>query len=86
MIPGLMEEVREHEPLLALDGHEDGLFFYRRIVREAKRYLKAGGRLFFEIGFDQGDALRELLAEAGYKDITVIKDLAGLDRVAGGRL
>ncbi len=86
VIPGLMEEVREHEPLLALDGHEDGLFFYRRIVREAKRYLKAGGRLFFEIGFDQGDALRELLAEAGYKDITVIKDLAGLDRVAGGRL
>lgn len=86
VIPGLMEEVRDHEPLLALDGHEDGLFFYRRIVREAGRCLKPGGRLFFEIGFDQGDALRELLTEAGYKDVAITKDLAGLNRVAEGRM
>lgn len=86
VIPGLMEEVRDHEPLLALDGHEDGLFFYRRIVREARRCLKPGGRLFFEIGFDQGDALRELLTEAGYKDVAITKDLAGLNRVAEGRM
>lgn len=86
VIPGLMEEVRDHEPLLALDGHEDGLFFYRRIVREARRCLKPGGRLFFEIGFDQGDALRELLTEAGYKDVAITRDLAGLNRVAEGRM
>lgn len=86
VIPGLMEEVRDHEPLLALDGHEDGLFFYQRIVREARRCLKPGGRLFFEIGFDQGDALRELLTEAGYKDVAITKDLAGLNRVAEGRM
>ncbi len=86
VIPGLMEEVRDHEPLLALDGHEDGLFFYRRIVREAGRCLKPGGRLFFEIGFDQGDALRELLTEAGYQDVAITKDLAGLNRVAEGRM
>lgn len=86
VIPGLMEEVRDHEPLLALDGHEDGLFFYRRIVREARSCLKPGGRLFFEIGFDQGDALRELLTEAGYKDVAITRDLAGLNRVAEGRM
>lgn len=86
VIPGLMEEVRDHEPLLALDGHEDGLFFYRRIVREARCCLKPGGRLFFEIGFDQGDALRELLTEAGYKDVAITRDLAGLNRVAEGRM
>ncbi len=86
VIPGLMEEVREHEPILALDGHEDGLFFYRRIIQEAKRYLKPGGRLLFEIGFDQGDELRKLFAEAGYKEISIVRDLAGLDRVARGRL
>lgn len=86
VIPGLMEEVRDHEPLLALDGHEDGLFFYRRIVREARRCLKPGGRLFFEIGFDQGDVLRELLTEAGYKDVAITRDLAGLNRVAEGRM
>lgn len=86
VIPGLMEEVRDHEPLLALDGHQDGLFFYRRIVREARRCLKPGGRLFFEIGFDQGDALREILTEAGYKDVAITRDLAGLNRVAEGRM
>lgn len=86
VIPGLMEEVRNHEPLLALDGHQDGLFFYRRIVREARRCLKPGGRLFFEIGFDQGDALREILTEAGYKDVAITRDLAGLNRVAEGRM
>lgn len=86
VIPGLMDEVREHEPLLALDGGADGLFFYRRIVREAKRYLKPGGRLFFEIGYDQGDALKGLLSGAGYGGIFVEKDLAGLDRAAGGQL
>ena len=71
-IPGLMEEVRTHEPLMALDGHEDGLYFYRRLAKESPRYLKDGGRLCLEIGFDQGE-------------IEVVRDLAGLDRVVKAR-
>ncbi|SKB51364.1 release factor glutamine methyltransferase [Lachnospiraceae bacterium] len=80
-IDGLMEEVRLHEPHLALDGGEDGLDFYRRIAHEAKDYLESEGRLFFEIGFDEGDALRQILTEEGYKDIEVVKDYSGNERV-----
>ena len=69
----------------ALDGGEDGLDFYRAIVEQAKDWLVDGGWLFFEIGYDQGDDLRNLLAEFGYTEIEVRKDLAGLDRVAMGR-
>jgi len=85
VIPELMEEVRKHDPMMALDGGEDGLFFYRRIVAEAGRYLYPGGMLFLEIGYDQADEVSGLMQEAGYKDITVCKDLAGLDRVVYGR-
>ena len=77
-------EVREHEPALALDGGEDGLSFYRRIVKEAGAYLCRDGLLAFEIGYDQGDALRKLLSENGYGRVEIIRDLAGLDRVALG--
>ena len=80
-IPGLMEEVRSHDPVLALDGKEDGLFFYRKIVKEAKNYLQPGGWLLFEIGYLQGSAVTSLLEECGYQNITVKKDLAGLDRI-----
>lgn len=80
----LMPEVREHEPALALDGKEDGLFFYRRIIAGAKRFLSGGGMLFFEIGFDQGEDVRELMRQAGYTDIEIVKDFAGLDRVVFG--
>ena len=80
----LMPEVREHEPALALDGKEDGLFFYRRIIDGAKRFLSGGGMLFFEIGFDQGEDVRELMRQAGYTDIEIVKDFAGLDRVVFG--
>lgn len=86
VIRELEPEVRDHEPLLALDGHGDGLYFYRRIVREAPSYLKPGGWLCMEIGWDQGPGLRELLSEAGFLSVEIIKDLAGLDRVAVGRL
>lgn len=82
----LMPEVRDHEPRMALDGEADGLAFYRRIVREAGDYLYPGGWLMFEIGMDQGEALRELLGEAGYIDIEIRKDLTGLDRMALGRM
>ena len=80
VIPTLDEEVRGHEPVLALDGGADGLDIYRRIAKEAPEYLKPGGRLMMEIGFDQGDAVAELLRE-DLGDIRVKKDLAGLDRV-----
>ncbi len=86
VVLGLMEEVREHEPMLALDGKEDGLFFYRKITKEATQYLKPGGMLFYEIGHDQGEAVSELLHKHGFVDITVEKDLAGLDRIVYGKL
>lgn len=85
VIPTLMEEVRDYEPLLALDGTEDGLFFYRKIVEESPDYLNGGGMLFFEIGYDQAEDVSLLMEEAGFKDVTVVKDFAGLDRVVYGR-
>lgn len=84
VIPTLMEEVREHEPMSALDGMEDGLFFYRKIVAESREYLTKEGMLFFEIGHDQGQAVSDLMKEAGFKEVTVVKDFAGLDRIVYG--
>lgn len=83
-LPDLMEEVRLYEPVSALDGHEDGLYFYRRIARESPSYLKPGGRLYLEIGYDQGVTVPQLLREQGFCEIEVKKDLAGLDRVVKG--
>ena len=80
VVDGLMEEVVRFEPRLALDGMEDGLFFYRILAREGKDYLKAGGRLYLEIGHDQGESVPELLKEEGFTQIEVRKDLAGNDR------
>lgn len=80
-IEDLMREVRDHEPHLALDGSKDGLLFYRKLAEESGRYLVLGGSLLFEIGYDQGGAVSQLLDQAGFKDIHVKKDLAGLDRV-----
>lgn len=85
-IPGLMPEVREHEPLQALDGGEDGLLFYRRILREGTGHLWGGGMLFFEIGHDQGQEVSRLMEEAGFLEVNVVKDYAGLDRVVYGTL
>lgn len=84
VIDTLMPEVREHEPILALDGREDGLFFYREIVAQAGGYLAGGGMLFFEIGYDQGEAVRQLMENAGYTEVEIVKDYAGLDRVVYG--
>lgn len=80
----LMPEVREYEPRIALDGGADGLVFYRRIAQEAGRHLNGGGMLFFEIGCEQADAVREIMEEAGFREIQVVKDFAGLDRVVYG--
>ena len=84
VISGLMEEVRDYEPLEALDGKEDGLFFYRKIAAEANKFLKNGGYLFFEIGCGQAEDVRRIMEGNGYQDIVVVKDFAGLDRVVHG--
>ena len=84
VIGGLMPEVAVYEPMQALDGKEDGLHFYRRIVEKAADYLNPGGKLLFEIGHDQGESVSGLMKEAGYRDVRVIKDLAGNDRVVTG--
>ena len=86
VIPELMEEVREHEPMEALDGKEDGLFFYRKIIEQSPNYLTKEGMLFFEIGHDQGNAVSSLMKEAGFEEVTVVKDFSGLDRVVYGSL
>lgn len=84
VIEGLQDEVRLHDPFIALDGREDGLHFYRKIIESSVYHMKPGGVLMFEIGHDQAIAVSELMKLAGYHDITVKKDLAGLDRVVIG--
>ena len=80
----LMPEVRDHEPRMALDGTEDGLHFYRRIIKEAGKHLVNSGMLFSEIGYDQGQAVSELMRTEGYREVQVVQDYAGLDRVVFG--
>lgn len=87
VIATLEPEVKDHEPHLALDGMEDGLFFYRWIVEESPSYLNPEGWLCMEIGYDQGEELKTLLAESGkFTCIEVIRDLSGLDRVVCAQL
>lgn len=82
VIQGLEPEVRDHEPRMALDGSEDGLEFYRRIAAESPAYLKPGASVYLEIGYDQGDAVKALLEQAGFTHVRIIKDAPGNDRVA----
>ncbi len=81
VIPGLEPEVKDHDPLNALDGGEDGLIFYRRLIAEAGKHLKMAGRIFLEIGYDQAKEVSELLKENDFTDIEVIKDYQDNDRV-----
>ena len=81
VIAGLEPEVRDHEPFSALDGGEDGLWFYRRIAKEAPLYLARPGRLYLEIGYDQGDEVRSILDREGFTDIDIHEDLGGRPRV-----
>ena len=84
VIDTLMPEVREYEPMMALDGREDGLYFYRQIITQAGAYLYREGMLFLEIGYDQGEDVARLMEEAGYTQVEVFKDYAGNDRVVQG--
>ena len=84
VIATLEPEVREHEPMMALDGTEDGLKFYRQIAKKAGTWLKPGGVIYLEIGYDQGEAVSGLLREAGFDKVRVVKDLPGKDRVVCG--
>ncbi len=84
-IEKLEPEVRDYDPIMALDGDTDGLRFYRRIIEESSNYLNNNGFIAFEIGYNQGDDVKSLLEEKGYKDIHIYKDLGGLDRVIIGR-
>ncbi len=81
VIPTLMPEVQQYEPMLALDGSGDGLFFYRKIAEESGKYLNKGGGIYFEIGHDQAECVSNILAAAGFTEIETVKDYAGLDRV-----
>ena len=81
VIPTLMPEVRDHDPVLALDGGEDGLIFYRRIAEGAGAHLARDGRIFLEIGYDQADDVTRIFSAAGFADIEVVKDYSGNDRV-----
>lgn len=84
VIETLAEEVKVHDPWIALDGKEDGLYFYRKIILESKEHLKDQGWLLFEIGHDQGESVSMLMEKAGYTEVCVKKDFAGLDRVVFG--
>lgn len=85
VIETLDDEVKLNEPILALDGGCDGLDFYRKIVDDAPKYLNKGGKLYFEIGYNQADALKNLMKEK-FKDILVYKDYGDNDRVVVGEI
>lgn len=86
VIETLEPEVRDFEPRMALDGSLDGLAFYRRIIGGCRRFLKPGGAVYLEIGWDQGEALKEIFAENGFVHVRILKDTPGKDRVAAGCL
>ncbi len=84
VIEELMPEVRDYEPRMALDGTEDGLYFYKKIVENSEKYLKSGGLLAFEIGYDQGEAVKQLMLDYGYNEVEIVKDYSDMDRVVKG--
>lgn len=86
VVDELEPEVRDYEPRIALDGTADGLRFYRILAEESVHYLKPGGRIYLEIGYDQGESVPALLAAAGFRDVTVIRDFGGNDRVVAAHI
>ena len=85
-IPGLDHSVKDYEPHLALDGGEDGLDFYRAISEKWKAALAPGGRLYFEVGIGQADAVLRIMRAQGFGDIQVVKDHNDIPRVVFGTL
>ncbi len=85
VVDTLMPEVKDYEPRMALDGDSDGLKYYRLITEEAACYLNPGGSLYYEIGYNQAEAVKNIMEKSGFTDVCVVKDLAGLDRVVKGR-
>lgn len=81
VIPTLMPEVKDHEPRIALDGSADGMKFYRKIIEKSPDYLNPDGRIYLEIGYDQGAEVINLIRSCGYEDFHIIKDYSGNDRV-----
>ena len=86
VIDSLQEDIKQHEPKLALDGGEDGLDFYRAIIEQSKSYISPEGFIAFEIGYNQGEAVKKIFVENGYPNVTIAKDLAGFDRVVIGMI
>ena len=79
-----MPEVRDHDPFIALNGHESGVYFYEKIIDRAGEFLKRGSLVAFEIGNDEGSEVKSLMENAGYKNVEVIKDYGGNDRIVKG--
>jgi len=87
VIDTLQTEVKDHEPMMALDGGKDGLDFYRRIAQEAPSHLRKGGVLMMEIGYNQGEDVSKLLEETErFEKVVCLKDLAQKDRIVAGIL
>jgi len=84
-IQNLQREIKDYEPVEALDGGEDGLDFYRRIFENAHKFLKENGIIILEIGHDQADDMEKIAMNAGFKNVTFIKDYAGIKRIFIGR-
>jgi release factor glutamine methyltransferase len=84
VIPTLDSQVKDYEPLTALDGGESGLDFYVKIIDNSQEFLNKGGMLIFEIGYNQGEEVAKLMQNAHFQNVTVSRDLAGLDRVVSG--
>uniref|UniRef100_A0A7C4AJ75 Release factor glutamine methyltransferase n=1 Tax=Thermodesulfovibrio aggregans TaxID=86166 RepID=A0A7C4AJ75_9BACT len=80
-IKRLQPEIRDYEPLEALDGGSDGLKFYRKIIKDAKEYLVKKGLIFFEIGSGQSEAIQKIASSNDFKIVSLLKDLAGFERV-----
>ncbi len=86
VIDSLQEDIKQHEPKLALDGGEDGLDFYRAIIEQSKSYISPEGFIAFEIGYNQAEAVKKIFVGNGYPNVTIAKDLAGFDRVVIGMI
>lgn len=84
VIASLEDEVKLYDPRAALDGKEDGLYFYNKIIKESVKFLRYGGMLAFEIGCEQGASVEFMMEHIGYRQIEISKDLVGLDRVVRG--